>query len=180
MVLLKSTSGLLGSPAYPFTLPGTDDQIYTLESFKDSQILVIIFMCNHCPYVLAIINRLNALSEEFQSRGVALVGINANDANNYPDDSFENMKNLPLSFPYLHDENQDVVKMYKAVCTPDIFVYDEDRKLVYHGRLDDSWQHESGVKKRELAEALENILKGETIDKVEQVPCMGCSIKWRE
>lgn len=179
MVLLKSTSGLLGSPAYPFTLPGTDDQIYTLESFKDSQILVIIFMCNHCPYVLAIINRLNALSEEFQSRGVALVGINANDANNYPDDSFENMKNLPLSFPYLHDENQDVVKMYKAVCTPDIFVYDEDRKLVYHGRLDDSWQHESGVKKRELAEALENILKGETIDKVEQVPCMGCSIKWR-
>ena len=179
MVLLKSTSGLLGSPAYPFTLPGTDDQIYTLESFKDSQILVIIFMCNHCPYVLAIINRLNALSEEFQSRGVALVGINANDANNYPDDSFENMKNLPLSFPYLHDENQEVVKMYKAVCTPDIFVYDEDRKLVYHGRLDDSWQHESGVKKRELAEALENILKGETIDKVEQVPCMGCSIKWR-
>ena len=179
MVLLESISGLLGSSAHEFKLMGTDDQAYTLNNFRSKEVLVIIFMCNHCPYVKAVIDRLNKLQKEFQDRGVQLIGINANDATNYPDDSFENMKKLLLNFPYLYDETQEVAKTYKAVCTPDIFVYDKDRKLVYHGRIDDNWQDESAVTKRELAEALEKILADEEIPVENQHPSMGCSIKWR-
>ncbi len=179
MVLLQSAPGLLGNSAPAFNIPGTDEKNHTLDSFKDAKVLVIVFMCNHCPYVLAVLDRLNQLSDEFKGFGVQFVGINANDADQYPDDSFENMKKLPIAFPYLHDETQETAKAYQAVCTPDILVYDENRKLAYHGRVDDNWENENEVIARELAEALKKILKGEDVTKIEQHPSMGCSIKWK-
>ncbi len=179
MVLLHSKEGLLGTSAHDFTLPGIDGEEHSLDSFSEAELLVIVFMCNHCPYVLAGLDRLNALSEEFKDRGVQFVGINPNDAVNYPDDSFENMKNLSIKFPYLRDESQEVAEAYQAVCTPDIFVYDQDRKLAYHGRVDDSWDDASAVTKRDLAAALEKILVGESIPAEAQEGSMGCSIKWK-
>ena len=179
MALLESTAIGMGTKARDFSLPGTDDQTYSLASFANAKVLVIIFMCNHCPYVKAVLERLNALAEEFRDRDVQFVGISANDAENYPEDSFAEMKKLPLAFPYLHDESQEVAKMYGAVCTPDIFVYDENHELTYHGRIDDNWKDEIAVTKRELAEALEETLAGEKIPSEEQKPSMGCSIKWR-
>ncbi len=180
MVLLESTATPLGTNAFPFTLPGTNGQEYSLDSFAKAKVLVVIFMCNHCPYVKAVLERLNALAEDFRDRDVAFVGINANDATDYPEDSFENMKALPLRFPYLHDESQEVAKTYGAVCTPDIFVYNSNRQLVYHGRIDDNWKEPNLVTKRDLANALEKTLSGQNIPATEQKPSMGCSIKWKE
>jgi peroxiredoxin len=179
MILTESIKGLENTTAKDFSLLGIDDKTYSLESFQDSKILVIIFMCNHCPYVLAVLERLNKLAEEFNDRGVAFVGINANDASNYPDDSFEKMKELNIKFPYLYDELQEVATKYHAVCTPDIFVYDENRELKYHGRIDDNWQEQDKVTSEELKHALGKILANEDIPREEQMPSMGCSIKWK-
>lgn len=180
MVLTESVKGLDGTSAPDFSLPGTDGQTYSLASFKDAKILVVIFMCNHCPYVQAVIDRLNTLAEEFEPKGVKLAGVNSNDSTDYPADSFGKMQELKLKFPYLHDESQEVATKYHAVCTPDIFVYDENRQLAYHGRIDDNWQEPDKVTQRELAEALEKILAGKKIPRDEQKPAMGCSIKWRK
>lgn len=174
----------MGEPAKAFELKGVDEKIYNLESFKEAKVLVIVFMCNHCPYVKAIWQRLINLQEKFKNSGVQLVGINANAANsNYGEDSFENMQNefkeRRMNFPYLIDLDQKISREYKAQCTPDIYVYDNERKLAYHGRIDDSWKDESKVTKNELAEAIETILKGEKVSEI-QHPSMGCSIKWIE
>ncbi len=163
-----------------FSLKGTDDEIHTLESYADKKALVVIFMCNHCPYVQAIVPRLNALADHFSDQNVAFIGINSNDTKKYPDDSFINMKKLPLAFDYLFDETQEVAKAYKAVCTPDIYVFDENRALQYHGRLDDNWQDEAAVTKHELREAIEKVKNGDSISAEEQVASMGCGIKWKE
>lgn len=180
MVLTESVKGLDNTSARDFSLPGADRKTYTLESFKTAKVLVVIFMCNHCPYVLAVLERLNALAEEFKDQGVQFIGINANDATTYPDDSFENMQKLPVKFPYLYDEDQLTATRYHAVCTPDIFVYDGNRKLKYHGRIDNNWKEPEKVTKRELAAAIEKILKGEDIPRDQQIPSMGCSIKWKK
>lgn len=180
MVLTESVKGLLGTRAPDFSLPGCDGRTYTLADFSEAKLLVVAFICNHCPYVLAVRDRLNALAEEFRARSVLFVGINSNDAADYPADSFENMPALGLSFPYLRDESQDAALRYHAVCTPDIFVYDSDRRLVYHGRIDDNWKEPEKVTKRELADALTTILFGGTIPRDEQKPAMGCSIKWKK
>ena len=174
----------MGESAKDFELKGVDNKIYTLESFKQAKILVIIFMCNHCPYVKAVWQRLINLQEKFRSQGVQLVGINANAANsNYADDSFENMQKefveRKMNFPYLIDVDQKVSRDYEAQCTPDIFVYDDELKLAYHGRIDDNWKDEAKVTKNELAGAIETILKGEKNIEI-QHPSMGCSIKWVE
>ena len=179
MILTESVKGLENTQAPDFDLPGSDGQNYSLANFADKKVLVVIFMCNHCPYVLAVLDRLNNLAKEFEEKGVQFVGINANDSTNYPDDSFEKMKELDVSFPYLHDESQEVATKYHAVCTPDIFVFDENRKLAYHGRIDDNWKEPENVQKEELKEALEKILAGEEIPREEQNPSMGCSIKWK-
>lgn len=179
MILTESIKGLDGVTAPDFGLPSTDGPDVTLDSFRDAKLLVVIFMCNHCPYVKAVLERLNILYDEFKDKGVAFVGINSNDAENYPEDSFEKMKELSLKFPYLFDKAQEVATKYHAVCTPDIFVFDAERKLVYHGRLDDNWQEPEKVTQQELKSALEKILAGETIPREEQKPSMGCSIKWR-
>ncbi|MCF7845647.1 MAG: thioredoxin family protein [Candidatus Peribacteraceae bacterium] len=179
MILTESVKGLENTQAPNFDLPATDGKNYSLESFQEAKVLVIIFMCNHCPYVLAVLERLNALAEEFSSRGVAFVGINSNDATDYPDDSFGKMQDLPVKFTYLRDESQEVATRYHAVCTPDIFVFDSERKLAYHGRIDDNWKEPDQVTEQELKQALEKILTGETIPREEQNPSMGCSIKWK-
>jgi peroxiredoxin len=183
MALMHSCMGLLGSRAKNFDLLGTDDRNHSLDDFSDKKVLVIIFMCNHCPYVKAVLQRLIDLQNEFLNQGVQFVGINPNDAVKYPDDSMENMKKIVeeknLSFPYLIDETQEVAIAYQAVCTPDIYVYGPERTLLYQGRLDDNWQHSEKITKQDLKEAIQLIVDGEPVFE-EQVPSMGCSIKWKE
>jgi peroxiredoxin len=173
----------LGTPAPDFSLPGTDNKIYSLESFKDKKVLVVIFMCNHCPYVKAVLRRLINLQSEYAKRSVQLVGINANDTTKYPDDSPAHMKELvekkDLPFPYLFDASQESAKAYDAVCTPDIYVYGEERKLLYRGRVDDNWQHPDEITRHDLKDAIEAILADQPVND-DQISSMGCSIKWKE
>ena len=183
MALLHSTMAPLGSRAHDFSLRGVDGQEYSLASFRDKRVLVIIFMCNHCPYVKAVLPRLNDLQNQLGERGVQLVGINSNDAVRYPDDSFDNMKKTALekkiSYPYLFDPTQDIAKAYDAVCTPDIYLYGEERTLLYRGRIDDNWEQAEKVTQKDLQTAIESALMGKEMVK-EQIPSMGCSIKWKQ
>lgn len=171
----------MGWKAKDFRLIGVDGKVYSLDSFSEAKVLVIIFMCNHCPYVQAIWGRLVALQAEFSHKKVQFVGINPNTANlEYEEETLEKMaqysEKYQMNFPYLEDGDQKVAEFYQAQCTPDIYVFDDERKLAYHGRLDDSWKDEEAVTKRELAEAIQLILKGEAVG--DQKPSMGCSIKW--
>ncbi len=183
MALMHSIMVPLGTPAAGFQLPGVDEKEYSLESFSDKNILVVIFMCNHCPYVKAVLKRLIDLQAETGHQGVQLVGINSNDAERYLDDSLENMKKATkekgINFPYLFDASQETARAYDAVCTPDIYVYGPERKLLYRGRIDDSWEHEEKVTQRNLKEALDCIVAGKEVP-TEQISSMGCSIKWKE
>ncbi len=169
-----------------FQLKGIDDQQYSLDSFREARALVVIFICNHCPYVIAVQDRINQLAKDYAGRGVKLIGINSNDAQNYPEDSFEAMKQRAQEkgyvFPYLFDETQATARAYRAVCTPDPYVFenvDGAFKLRYHGRIDDNWKNPDQVKTRELASALDAILTGAPVSR-QQAPAMGCSIKWKE
>lgn len=181
-MLLQSNPGELNSAAPDFSLKGIDGKIYSLENFSGDKILVVIFMCNHCPYVKAVAKRFVDLQSKFSDKKIRLTGISPNDVAAYPEDSFENMKifagEYGLNFPYLFDETQQTAKEYGAVCTPDIYVYNEKRELKYRGRLDDSWQDESLVKSKDLEKAIEEILAGKDVS-FEQIPSMGCSIKWK-
>ena len=183
MAVEHSTMVPLGTPASDFSLPGTDGKTYSLDSFQVKKVLVVIFMCNHCPYVKAVLRRLINLQNKYEKQSVQLVGINVNDANKYPDDSPENMKALAekkdLPFPYLFDASQETAKAYDAVCTPDIYVYGEERKLLYRGRVDDNWQHPDEITRHDLKDAIEAILAGQPVNS-DQVSSMGCSIKWKE
>ncbi|MDA0690651.1 MAG: thioredoxin family protein [Nitrospinae bacterium] len=183
MALMHSTMVPLGEPAHAFSLPGVDGKEYTLESFTDKRILVIIFMCNHCPYVKAVLSRLIDLQNQMADRGVQLVGINSNDASRYPDDSFDNMKKIAeemkIPFPYLFDATQEIARAYDAVCTPDIYVYGEERTLLYRGRIDDNWERPERVAQRDLKDAIDAALAENKISE-EQIPSMGCSIKWKQ
>jgi peroxiredoxin len=183
MAKMNSTMVPLGTPAPDFNLPGTDNKTYSLESFKDKKVLVVIFMCNHCPYVMAVLRRLINLQNEYAERSVQLVGINVNDIEKYPDDSPAHMKELAekkqLPFPYLFDATQETGRAYDAVCTPDIYVYGEERKLLYRGRVDDNWQHPDEITRHDLKDAIEAILTGQPVND-DQVSSMGCSIKWKE
>lgn len=189
MALTYSQSIPFGEKAPDFSLPGIDGKTYSLASFTDKKILVMIFMCNHCPYVQACWDRFVNLQNEFGPRGVQFIGINANDSDGYPEDSFEKMKEYAAekgqNFPYLRDESQKTAKAYDAVCTPDIFVYERahgasanELILAYHGRIDDNWKEPEKVTKRELAEALEALLQNKK-PSPDQKPSMGCSIKWK-
>jgi len=183
MALLHSTMAPLGSVARDFSLPGVDGKEYSLDSFRDKRVLVVIFMCNHCPYVKAVIPRLIDLQNQMGDRGAQLVGINSNDAVRYPDDSYDSMKKVArekkISFPYLFDATQETAKAYDAVCTPDIYLYGDERTLLYRGRIDDNWEQSEKVTKRDLLEAIEKALAGKDISG-EQIPSMGCSIKWKQ
>ncbi len=182
MALMHSKGMAVGTPAPPFSLPGVDGKRWSLDSFADAELLVVVFTCNHCPYAIASEDRLLEIQADYGNKGVQLVAINPNDADNYPADSFDNMKKRAadkgFTFPYLHDESQSVARAYDAACTPDIFVFDRDRKLVYNGRIDDNWQQPEQVTRRDLRAVLDAALEGRAVD-FEHVPSMGCSIKWK-
>ena len=183
MALLESLDLPLGSKAHEFSLKGVDDKQYSLADFATAKVLVIVFMCNHCPYVQAIWPRLVELQSRYEGEGVKFVGINPNFNPDYPEETFEKMKEYyeryQMNFPYLQDKTQQVAKTYKAQCTPDIYVYDSEKKLVYHGRLDDNWQDKNSVNNHDLADAIDALLVDQSpVEK--QNPSMGCSIKWRE
>ena len=173
----------LGRPAIPFSLPSTTGETVTLESARGPKGLLIVFMCNLCPYVKAIIDRLIRDAKDLRALGINTVAISSNDVETHPEDSFEKMKawaeekNFP--FPYLFDESQEVAKAYGAVCTPDFFGYDADLKLRYRGRLDESKKDTAPEgAERELYEAMKEIAEtGRT--SIPQIPSMGCSIKWK-
>lgn len=171
-----------GTRAPNFSLPGVDGKTYTLESFRDARVLVVIFTCNHCPYAQALEPRFIELQRDYSERGVRLVGINPNDASKYPDDDFAHMRARAQengwNFPYLHDESQSVARAYDAACTPDIFVFDAERALRYNGRCDDNWKDASQVKQRDLRRAIDAVLAGKPID-FEVHPALGCSVKWK-
>ncbi len=182
MALMHSKGMPVGTPAPTFSLPGVDGQIWSLDSFVDAELLVVVFTCNHCPYAIATEDRLLEIQRDYADRGVRLVAISSNDAEKYPDDSFAEMKKRAqqkgFNFPYLYDESQDVARAYDAACTPDLFVFDRDRKLIYNGRVDDNWQKPDQVTRQDLRLVLDAALKGSTVD-FEHVASMGCSIKWK-
>ena len=172
-----------GQPAIDFSLPGTDGKIWTLDDCRGENGLLVMFICNHCPYVQAVLDRLVRDTAELKQLGVNAVAIMANDVDDYPEDSFDNMQKLAeqqgFSFPYLYDETQQVAQAYGAVCTPDFFGYNKDLQLQYRGRLDASRKQaaEPDVR-RDLFEAMKQV--AETGHGPEnQIPSMGCSIKWR-
>lgn len=171
----------IGSKASLFNLKGVDGKMYSLNSFADKKLLCIIFSCNHCPYVKAVEDRINQIAKDYSNKSFALVCINSNDEAAFPEDSFEQMqlraKEKGFVFPYLRDETQQAAREYEAVCTPDIYLYDENRILKYRGRIDDNWKDESAVKRSELRMAIDCLLNDKEID-FEQIPSMGCSIKW--
>ncbi len=183
MVLLKSTDIPLGTPAPAFHLPSVDGKKYSLDNFKNAKVLVVMFICNHCPYVQAVEDRVLQLHRDYSKKGVQFVGICSNDPTDYPDDRPERLlqrwREKEYGFPYLLDETQEIARAYGAVCTPDIYVFDQERQLAYHGRIDDNWQAPSKVQRQELREALDRLLVGQK-PSLEQVPSMGCSIKWKK
>jgi thiol-disulfide isomerase/thioredoxin len=180
MALVESTMVPLGTPCPPFDLPGVDGRWHRREDFTAPALLVVV-MCNHCPYVQAVDDRINALARDYAGR-CDVVGINPNDAAAYPDDSFQAMQARAAAkgyaFPYLHDEDQSVARAFGAVCTPDFFLYGRERRLAYRGRLDDSWKDASAVRRQDLREALEAVLAGRE-PAPDPKPSMGCSIKWK-
>ncbi len=172
----------IGDPLPTFSLPGVDDRTYTPEDFRDAEILVVIFSCNHCPYVKAYEDRMIQIAKDYVDRGVRFVLINANDPEQYPDDSFENMKirarEKGYPFPYLYDASQDVPRAFGAGRTPEVFVFDRERRLRYKGAIDDAWDDPQAVKRAYLREALDALLRGQE-PPVTETPAVGCTIKWR-
>lgn len=172
-----------GRPAIDFKLPGVDGREWTLDECRDENGLLVMFICNHCPYVQAVRERIVRDARELKSHGIGSVAINSNDPEQYPDDSFENMrraaKQFDFPFPYLLDETQAIAKAYGAVCTPDFYGYNADLELQYRGRLDASRRETAPADtRRELFEAMVKIAetgRGPS----EQIPSIGCSIKWR-
>ncbi|RTZ73602.1 MAG: thioredoxin family protein [Gammaproteobacteria bacterium] len=184
MVSLQTPVCEFGKPAVDFALPGVDGKIWTLEECKGEKGLLVMFICNHCPYVKAIRERLVRDTRELRDLGIHSVAIMSNDPSLYEEDSFENMKKVAgeydFPFPYLFDETQEVAKAYGAVCTPDFFGYNADLELQYRGRLDASRKEAAPPDaRRELFEAMKQVAEtGKGPE--EQIPSMGCSIKWKD
>lgn len=182
MVKTASTMLPLGSDAPAFSLPNVDDSTVSLSDFSGEPLLVV-FMCNHCPFVIHLREELAAFANEYQSKGLKIVGISSNEVENYPQDSPEKMKEEAASagytFPYLYDESQDVAKAYRAACTPDFFLFDQEHKLVYRGQFDDS-RPQSGipVTGADLKAACDAVLSGKPVTE-DQKPSIGCNIKWK-
>jgi len=182
MALTESRDLPLGTPCPDFLLPSVDGKTFARDDFRDAKALVVMFICNHCPYVQAVEDRIIQLHRDYASRGVQLVGICSNDPTDYPDDHPERLlsrwREKRYGFPYLIDEPQDVARTFHAVCTPDIFVFDGERRLAYHGRIDDNWKEPAKVQRQEMREALDALLAGHRPAR-EQTQSIGCSIKWR-
>ncbi|MFB6091837.1 MAG: thioredoxin family protein [Haloquadratum sp.] len=185
MVLVESDSELAdGDEAPEFELPGADGETYALADFAEYDALLVVFTCNHCPYAEAKVDELNHLADAYD--GLAVVGINPNDAAEYPDDSFERMRERVEAgeieyTAYLRDESQDVARAYGAVCTPDPFLFeraDDTFRLAFHSRIDDAMSPDEEPERYEMREAVEAVLDGEEIP-IDETPSQGCSIKWK-
>ncbi|MCZ7602739.1 MAG: thioredoxin family protein [Melioribacteraceae bacterium] len=174
----------LGTKAPGFNLPDTiSGKQISLDEIKSDKATVVMFICNHCPYVIHIIEKLSEVIKEYQKKGISFVAISSNDVQNYPQDSPDKMKEFAeefnFSFPYLYDETQEVAKAYQAECTPDIFVFDKELKLVYRGQFDDSRpSKDTQVTGKDLTAALDAILEGKHVSE-KQIPSVGCNIKWK-
>jgi peroxiredoxin len=179
----ESTMLALGTLAPPFSLPDVDGRVVVLEDFRDNVALLVMFLCNHCPFVKHLREELARLAREYQAKGVGVVAIMPNDAENYPDDRPEKMREevetWGYTFPYLYDESQEVAKAYRAACTPDFFLFDEAQRLVYRGQLDGSRPGNGvPVTGEDLRAALDAVLSGKPVA-AEQRPSLGCNIKWK-
>lgn len=184
MVRTESTMLSLGTPAPPFALPDTEGRTVSLKDFVGARGLVVMFICNHCPYVKHLRDEIARFGKECQDRGVAVVAINANNPETHPDDSPEAMVQekaaAGYTFPYLFDATQEVAKAYRAACTPDFFLFDEELGLYYRGRFDASTpKNGEPVTGADLRAAVEALLKDQDPPDP-QVPSMGCNIKWKE
>lgn len=173
----------LGTTAPDFQLPDTNGKTVSLAGFKGAPALLVLFICNHCPYVKHVRGELANLGRDYQAKGVGIVAINSNDAKNYPDDNPEKMrqetKSAGYTFPYLYDETQSVAKAYRAACTPDIFLFDKNLKLVYRGQLDDSRPGNGiPVTGKDVRAALDAVLAGKPVFE-NQTASIGCNIKWK-
>lgn len=180
MVLVQSNDDLMhGDVASVFELKGVDNRMHSLDKYSEKKAFLIVFMCNHCPYVLPKINELKKIHEDFLD--LQVIAINSNNHPDYPEDNFENMQRFAieqsLNFPYLFDETQQVAKDYGAVCTPDPFLFDKDKKLIWKGRINNGGTNEGTVS--ELYEAIKEFFETGKITK-EEIPSMGCSIKWKD
>jgi peroxiredoxin len=171
----------LATEAPPFDLPGVDGRQHSLDDYADKPALAVVWSCNHCPYVQAWEGRMIGLQREYGDRGFQLVAVSSNDAENYPEDSFEAMKarseHQGFNFDYLYDEDQSALNAYGAERTPEVFLFDRDRRLVYHGAIDDS-REEDEVTQRYLRDAIEAVLAGEE-PPVGDTPPVGCTVKRR-
>jgi len=173
----------LGKSCPSFFLASVDGKNYDLDAFENATGLLIAFICNHCPYVQAIEDRLLSLAHAYAPKGIQTVAICSNDWKSYPEDApkelLERWKKKSYGFPYLIDEVQTVAKAFDAACTPDLYLYDQSRKLFYHGRLDDNWKDAAKVKHQDLKASMDALLAGKEPLKV-QHPTIGCSIKWKK
>jgi peroxiredoxin len=172
----------IGDKAIPFALPGVDDREHSLADYADKELSVVVFSCNHCPYVLAWEDRIIQIQADYADKGVQLIAICANDAQKYPTDSFPSMQTHAqekgFNFPYLHDETQEVARFYGAKRTPEFFVFDKRGVLRYHGALDDNYYDPRAVGKQYLRDALDAVLAGQAPTTAETPP-VGCTMKWK-
>lgn len=182
MVRTETPDTELGQAAAAFSLPGVDGKTWTRETARGDNGLLVMFICNHCPYVKAVRDKMIRDARDLQALGIGVIAINSNDPADYPEDSFANMQRVAREydypFPYVFDESQEVAKAYGAVCTPDFFGYDKDLKLRYRGRLDASGKSPDPNARRELYEAMAQVVRTGR-GPSEQLPSVGCSIKWR-
>jgi peroxiredoxin len=183
MVDTLSTMQPLGTKAPGFRLPDPQGKMISLDDFQDSSALLVVFICNHCPFVLHVLPHFVRLAAEYQGRGVGIVGISSNDVKSYPQDGPAAMAKLAtdrgMTFPYLYDESQEVAKAYGAACTPDFYLFDAQRRLVYRGQMDDSRPgNNRPVTGADLRAALDAVLAGQPVP-ADQKPSIGCNIKWK-
>lgn len=182
MALVESIPIPLGTPLPPFSLRDPKGTLFSSDRLGGEKGLLVVITCNHCPYAQAVWPRLIRLARDFQKLGVETVAINPNIHPDYPEDRPEAMQEKiqawGIFFPYLVDEAQEVASALQAQCTPDIYLYDGEKKLVYHGRIDDNWQDEAKVTVHDLRDAVSCLAAGQPVSQ-EQFPSMGCSIKWR-
>ena len=190
MSVTASDTASLGTPAPGFELPATNPSVdaaggerRSLADYAGADVLVVVFTCNHCPYAKHVEDALIQAARDYEERGAQFVAISSNDAAQYPEDTPEKMaeraqaKTYP--FPYLYDETQEVAKAYGAVCTPDVFVYDQDRRLAYRGRIDETRPNRGEATGATLRQALDELLESGTVQ-AEQAPSVGCNIKWKK
>ena len=183
MVLLESQVKLKAGDIAPnFELLGIDDKKHAIDDYANYQGILVIFMCNHCPYVKAKADALNELYEKFGEK-IAIIGINSNDSTDYPEDSFENMKKTAqekgFKFDYLVDDTQEIARKYGAMCTPDPFLFNKEGTLVFHGRIDNAMKPDDVATEKTMIVNIEKMLSSEKIEK-DFDPSIGCSIKWKE